>query len=317
MNRYLRVTLVFSLFLCSLTGWAQNDYFFNHYMFNPSYYNPAWVGTETKAFAAMHHRTQWAGYDASFDPEGAPSTQLLSIVVPMEGRFSGIGLSVSNDRTGPLNSVQARASVSIRKDLAIGSVSLGVMPALNVASINANYRFVDQGDSFIPEGSESQIQPNLHAGIYFQSKREYFIGASIENVLKPGFDFGTDAKNEIPINYTLMGGTAIGLARDLILKPTIMIRSDLKAYTYDISTIAVYQERMWGGVAFRRAESISLLLGYSFLENNKLKAGYSFDYIIKDQDAKQPTSHEVFLRYDLPGLIFGGRKAVKTPRFTF
>lgn len=286
-------------------------------MFNPSYFNPAWVGTENKAFAAMHHRTQWAGYDASFDPEGAPSTQLLSVVVPMESRLSGIGLSVSNDRTGPLNSIQARVAISIKKELSIGNLSFGLMPSLNVASVNANYRFVDQGDTSIPDGSESQLQPNLHAGMYFQAKSDYFIGASVENILEPGFDFGADAKNNIPINYILLGGTSISLARELILKPSIMIRTDIKSYTYDISTIAVYEERMWGGIAFRRAESLSLLLGYSFLENNKLKAGYSFDYIIKDQDAKQPTSHEVFIRYDLPGLIFGGRKAVKTPRFTF
>ena len=69
--------------MVSCIVYGQNDFFFNHYMFNPSYYNPAWVGTEDQAFAAAHHRTQWAGYDASFDPEGAPTTQLVSLVVPV------------------------------------------------------------------------------------------------------------------------------------------------------------------------------------------------------------------------------------------
>ncbi|SNS53789.1 type IX secretion system membrane protein, PorP/SprF family [Ekhidna lutea] len=317
MKSCLQVSLVFLLMVVAQFSFAQNEFFFNHYMFNPSYYNPAWVGSEDQAFAAAHHRTQWAGYDASYDPEGAPTTQLLSLVIPVQGQFSGFGLSVSNDKTGPLNSVQARISASLKKEFRFGQLSLGVMPALNVASINANYRFVDQGDVLIPSGSESQFQPNLHAGLYFKSNRDYFVGASVENLLQPGFDFGTDAKNIIPTNYLLMGGTTFGLMRDLILNPTILIRSDLKTYTYDISAVAVYQERMWGGLAFRRGESLSLLLGYSFMENNRLKAGYSFDYVVKDQDAKQPTSHEVFIRYDLPDLIFGGRKAVKTPRFTF
>ncbi|MEO1254428.1 MAG: type IX secretion system membrane protein PorP/SprF, partial [Bacteroidota bacterium] len=121
----------------------------------------------------------------------------------------------------------------------------------------------------------------------------------------------------IPVNYILLGGTSLGMTRDLVLNPTIMVRSDLNAYTFDLSAVAVYQEKMWGGLTFRRSESISLLLGYSFLEGNKLKAGYSFDYVVQNQDGKEPTSHEIFLRYDLPGLILGGRKAVKTPRFTF
>ncbi|MEQ9468832.1 MAG: PorP/SprF family type IX secretion system membrane protein [Ekhidna sp.] len=317
MKSSLKVSLLIITLGLAQTSQAQNDFFFNHYMFNPSYYNPGWVGTEDQAFVAAHHRSQWAGYDATFDPEGAPTTQLLSLVVPVKSIFSGVGMSISNDKVGPINSIQARLSVSVKKSFRFGDLSLGIMPALNTQSINPNYRAVDNPDPFIPSGKESQIRPNLHAGVFFQSRKDYFAGVSIENILKPGFNFGTDAVNEIPINYILMGGTSFGLMRELVLNPTIMVRSDLNSYTYDISAVAVYQERMWGGLAFRRAESISLLLGYSFLENNKLKAGYSFDYVVKDKDAKQPTSHEVFIRYDLPDLVFGGRKAVKTPRFTF
>ncbi|MEO9872350.1 PorP/SprF family type IX secretion system membrane protein [Ekhidna sp.] len=317
MKNNLRQLFILILILVGQNVFGQNDFFFNHYMFNPSYYNPGWIGTEKQAFVAAHHRTQWAGYDASFDPEGAPTTQLVSLVVPVKSAISGFGVSVSNDRTGPLSSLQARFSVSYSKKVGFGEFSLGIMPALNFLSTNSNYRFEDGGDRLIPVEGESQLKPNLHAGLYFLSNRNYFIGASVENIIEPGFDFGTDAANIIPINYILMAGTTMGLTRDLILNPTILIRSDLNSYTYDISAVAIYQERMWGGLAFRRGESLSLLLGYSFLENNKLKAGYSFDYVIKNRDAKQPTSHEVFLRYDLPDLVFGGRKAVKTPRFTF
>lgn len=308
--------IIFLLFL-SLETLGQNDFFFNHYMFNPSYYNPAWVGTESEAFAAAHHRSQWAGYDATFDPGGAPTTQLLSLVVPMRGKFSGFGLSVSNDKTGPLTSVQARLAISAKKDFRFGTISVGLMPSINVASINANFRPVDQGDGLIPSGSESQMRPNLHAGVYFQSRKEYFIGVSAENILQPSFDFGTEAVNKIQTNYLLNAGKEIGFTRDMTITPSILVRSDLKSYSYELSAIAMYQDKMWGGLAFRRAEALSVLLGYSFLEGNKLKAGYSFDYIIKDKDAKEPTSHEVFIRYNLPNMVFGGRKAVKTPRFTF
>lgn len=305
------------LLLLSHMSMGQNDFFFNHYMFNPSYYNPAWVGTEDEAFAAAHHRTQWTGYDATFDPGGAPTTQLISLVVPVQSKLSGFGLSLSNDKTGPLTSIQARLAISVEKEIRPGVISFGLMPALNVASLNTNYRAVDQGDGLIPSGSESQMKPNLHAGLYFQSRKDYFIGVSAENILQPGFDFGTVAENTLETNYLLMGGKEFGFTRDITIRPTVLVRSDLKSYSFEMSAIAMYQDKMWGGLAFRRSESISVLLGYSFLEGNKLKAGYSFDYVVKDRDAKQPTSHEVFLRYNLPNLVFGGRKAVKTPRFTF
>lgn len=291
-------------------------------MFNPSYINPAWVGSEDQAFAAAHHRTQWAGYNATFDPGGAPTTQLASIIIPVKSKLSGVGLTVVNDRTGPLSSQQARLAISTSKTFRFGEIYLGLMPGINVSSVNTDYlRFTDQNDQvieqLIQQGGGSQLQPNLHGGLYFQSNKNYFLGFSVENILQPGFDFGSGASNTIPINYNFLGGTTIGLMRNLVLNPSVLVRSDLKAYTYDISAIVVYDERMWGGLSFRRAESLSILLGYSFLEDNKLKAGYSFDYVVKDREAKQATSHEVFIRYDLPDLVFGGKKAVKTPRFTF
>ncbi|MEM0938545.1 MAG: PorP/SprF family type IX secretion system membrane protein [Bacteroidota bacterium] len=318
MKRSLRKLLFVFLFLAIQLGYGQNEFFFNHYLFNPTYFNPAWAGVEEQAFAAVHHRTQWAGYDATFDPEGAPTTQMLSAVVPVEGKLAGFGLTIVNDRTGPLTSIQARIAITTSFTLRQGKVFLGLMPSLNVASLDANFRPADnQPDPFIPSGNESQYRPNLHAGLVFQSKKEYFVGISVENILQPGFSFGTEAENNIEPNHNLFFTKFLRIARDFILKPSLLVRSDLNSYSLDLTGVLEYQEKMWGGLAFRRAESVSVLLGYSFLKGNKLKAGYSFDYVVQERDAKEPTSHEVFVRYNLPDLILGGRKAVKTPRFTF
>jgi type IX secretion system PorP/SprF family membrane protein len=138
--------------------------------------------------------------------------------------------------------------------------------------------------------------------------------------LEPSFDYGTSVvgglSNAISTKYIINGGTTIVISRDFVIKPTTLIRTDFKSYTFEISSIAYFQEKMWGGLSFRRSESISLLLGYSIMDN-QLKFGYAFDYVVKDREAKEPTSHEIYIRYNLPDLIFGGRKAVKTPRFNF
>jgi len=286
-------------------------------MLNPSYYNPAWIGAEKEAFAAFQHRTQWAGYDATLDPGGAPSTQLLTLVIPMQSKLSGVGLSLSNDRTGPLSSMQAKFSLSVKKELNVGTLFFGVMPSIHGLSIDPSFRYNDSGDNLIPDAKGSQYRPNLGAGIYFLSGKDYFIGVSAENILKPSFDFGTDAENKIETNYLLLGGTQLNLSREVVLKPSVLVRSDLSRYSFEFSALVFIQEKMWGGVSYRKSEAISILVGYSFLDKNKLKIGYSFDYVIANQEAKQTTSHEVFLRFDLPNLVFGGRKAVKTPRFTF
>ena len=297
---------------------GQNEFFFGHHMFNPSYFSPGWIGSENEAFLSFNHRTQWAGYNASLDPGGAPTTQMLSLTAPVDGQLGGLGFFFVNDRVGPLTSVQMRAGISVKKEFSFGRVTLGIMPAMNMTSVNAGYfRANDDSDPLIPQGNETQFKPNLHSGILFESRRNFFVSASVENILEPSFSFGTTANNAIERNYYLFGGTRRNLTRNIVFSPYVLLRSDLTSYSYEISSILEYREKMWGGLSFRSSESITVLLGYSFLEENKLRVGYSFDYIVSKSVAKENTSHEIYVRYNLPNLIFAGRKAVKTPRFSF
>ena len=318
MKKILRVYAVVTLFFLGLDSNAQNEFFFGHHMFNPSYFNPGWIGYENEAFVTFNHRTQWAGYDATLDPGGAPSTQMVSFTAPVDGRISGLGFFFVNDRSGPLTSVQARIGVSVRRELGFGRITLGLMPSLNSASINSSYfRFDDDGDPFVPAANETQYQPNLHAGILFESRSNFFVSASVENILEPSFSFGTPADNVIERNYYLFGGTERVLSRNITLRPFLLLRSDLVKYSIEASSILEYRNKMWGGLSYRSSESMTILLGYSFLEDNKLRIGYSFDYIVGNAEAKENSSHEIYVRYNLPNLVFSGRKAVKTPRFSF
>ena len=324
MNFRIRSGLVCWTLLAGLSAVGQNDFFFNHYMLNPSYYNPAWVGIEGEAFVAGHHRSQWSGYSSSFDGTGgAPSSQLVSFVVPSEGPLSGFGLSVSNDQVANLSNLQARFSFSVARDFRFGKISVGLMPTMFSQSLDFGQLRPVEPEPGILQGRASQVRPDLSAGLYLKSNRNYFIGFSVINLLKPTFDYGTQLSaggglnHSIASSYLISAGTSLGILRDWVLKPTTLIRTDFNSYSFELSGMLVYQDKAWGGLSFRRLESITLLLGYSFLPNGQLKFGYSFDYTIHDREAKAPTSHEIYIRYDLPNLMLGGRKPVKTPRFNF
>ena len=324
MNHWRRFVLVFFAGVFALSVYSQKDFFFNHYMFNPSYYNPAWVGSEKEAFAAAHIRSQWVGFSTSFDGSGgAPASQLVSIVVPWEGTISGTGLAISNDQVANVTNLQARFSIAVSKTYRFGQLSFGLMPTLFSQTLDFGQLRPVEPEPGLPQGKESQIRGDLSAGIYYQSSRDFFLGVSAINILEPSFDYGiqfndsTDLVNAVERNYMLVAGTDLRLNRYLTFRPTTLIRSDLNSFSFELSGIFTYQNKMWGGLSFRRSEALTLLIGYSFLENNRLKFGYAFDYVVDDREAKQPTSHEIYLRYDLPGLRFGGRKPVKTPRFNF
>ncbi|MEM6641742.1 MAG: PorP/SprF family type IX secretion system membrane protein [Bacteroidota bacterium] len=298
---------------------SQTDFFFNHYMLNPSYFNPAFVGEEENAFAIAQHRTQWAGYNPTIGTGSAPSTQLLSLNIPAKRVISGIGAVAINDRQNNLRSNQIRFQVALTRQLRAGVLSLGLSPAVNVQTI-------DPGDfiSVDPEDfgtRQSEVKPNFHAGIRFQFNSRYIVGLSMENIVAPTFNLnGFDQLDyfERVVNVFVLREYA--LSRELKVIPSLLARTNpgsIANFTLDLSVLAYYQNKLWGGLAFKRSESLTALIGYAFLKDGKLKAGYSFDYVISEQAAKEPTSHEVFIRMDLPELIFGGRKAIKTPRFAF
>jgi len=304
---------------------AQSDPFFSQYMFNPSQYNPGWMGDVQTAFASFQHRSQWVGYNSTFDGTGgAPQSQLLSFIVPVDGPIASAGVNVTLDSQGPSSNIWIRAGGAYNFDLNKGVLSIGVMPGLVSRTLNFDeLRFEDPRDPFAQaQGKESQTKPDLAAGVFFNSFSGYFGGIGVNHLLSPSFNFnidaqGSEASNQFKITYYIHGGKKMQINRDFEVTPTLLVKTDGLGYSMDISGTVTYKNSMWGGLSYRRSEAAVLLIGYSFLPNQELKVGYSFDYVVKDQEAKQPTSHEVFLRYNLPGLVLGGRKAVKTPRFSF
>lgn len=312
--------LVF-LILCSLSLKAQNTAFFGHYMFNPTYFNPGWGGGEKEGFVAFQHRSQWLGYSSSFDGSGgAPTTQMLTALIPIQrGLLSSLGLNLINDNLGPVNNFQVAIPITHTFHLRQADLSLGVAPAVFSQTLNFDeLRFNDPSDELNTGSKSTDISPNLSAGIFYRLNNGFFIGVGVENLLKPGLDYGIEnVENEQAITYNLHAGHVWHVAEDISISPTVIVRTDLNSFTFDVGAIATLREKMWGGLSFRKSEAAILYLGYSLLQDNKLKVGYSFDYVFVDQTAKAATTHEIFVRYDLPDLVFGGRKKVKTPRFSF
>lgn len=307
------------LMACTLRVNGQNNYLFSHYMFNPSYFNPGWIGSERQAFVAFQHRSQWVGYNTSFDGSGgAPSTQLLTAVVPFEDFFiSSAGITVSNDNLGPVTNFQIQIPISYSRQFRNGTLSVGLAPSLFTQIMKFDeFRFNDPTDRLNTGRRETYTQPDLAAGVFYFTRSSLFMGISAVNLLQPGLNFGQDdLDNNQEMSFALHGGYTFEINDNLNLSPSLLVRSDLRGYTFDIGAIATIS-KMWAGLTYRKEESAIVYLGYNLLQD-KLKVGYAFDYVLNGREAKAGTSHEIFIRYDLPDLVLGGKKVVKTPRFSF
>ncbi len=312
------LTIIFCIFLINVCL-AQNSFFFGHYMFNPTNLNPAWSGKEASGYVAFQHRSQWAGYTTSFDGSGgAPNTQMITVGVPVRNfPISSVGLNVVNDNLGAQSNFHAQIPLTFTKKLSNGALHLGIAPGVFSQTQNFNVLRPNEPDPLIQGGRETQTKVNLSSGLIFNSNNNWYIGLGVINMLEPGFDFGSAIQNTQEISYSLVGGYNIQLSDIIELSPTVLVRTNTVSTTFDLGGILTLNNKMWAGLSYRKSESAIVYLGYKLLSDNRLKVGYSFDYVIQNREAKAGTSHELYLRYDLPDLVFGGRKKVVTPRFSF
>lgn len=295
---------------------AQQDAQFSYYMKNQLYYNPAFAGVEGITQISLFHRSQWLGYEPTFDDGSAPVTQVLSMTTPIYKFNSGFGAHVVNDNLGPLNVLQVQASYAYHLGIKNSKLSFGFrIGALSQSIDKGQYRAIDNPDPVIVNSSESQVRPDLALGVYFRSEK-YYAGASFNHLLKSEFDFGVDnVRNELENHAYLTLGYIHEVNFDVTIEPSLLVQTDFNQYNVMLGALAYYKEQLWVGLSFRQSEDVNALLGYNFLKDKSLSFGYSFGYVVKDQDAKQPTSHEIMLSYQLPVNPGSGKKVVRTPRF--
>lgn len=302
--------------LSTSMAFAQQDAEFTQYMQNLLYYTPAYAGVDGVTKASVLYRSQWLGYQSSFDDGGAPTSQIFSMNTPIYKIHSGAGFYLLNDKLGPQNNFQAQGSFAHHFAVRDAKLSIGVRLGLYAQTLNYDvYRAIQPDDPLLVDksGKESQVRPDLAAGVFYR-KQKYYVGIGVDHLLKSQFDFGTSQSNALQPHLSVVAGYYADINFDLQIQPTILIRSDFNEYSVEAGAIAVLRNTMWGGLSFRQSEAAILLLGYNMLKDKSLKLGYALDYIVKDRQAKEATSHEIMLSYELP-VPATGRKIIRTPRY--
>jgi type IX secretion system PorP/SprF family membrane protein len=293
--------------LALIDGHAQQDPHYTQYMYNMSVINPAYAGSKESISGGLLYRKQWV------EIEDAPTTGTFFLHSPV-GRNVGLGLSVINDKIGPVEETNIYGDFSYTLNLGgEHRLAFGIKAGATMHKVDFNTIYPtlpDVGDGAFGGGNPSETFLNVGSGVFYYTEK-YYVAFSIPNMLKAKYlDYDGTKYGGEEMHYFLTGGYVFDLSTDWKLKPFAMVKSSFNApVSFDVSLNALYAERFEIGATYRNEDSFGAMANFAITP--QLKIGYAYDHIISDLDVVTPASHEVILLFDLNL----SKKVSRSPRY--
>lgn len=298
------------LLTCSLT-WGQQDAQFTQYMYNTTSINPAYAGSRGVMSIFGLHRNQWVGLD------GAPKTNVVSFNAPLNDTRLGIGLSVINDKLGPMVENNIAADISYTIDINYDyKLSFGLKAAVNMLNVDfAKLNIYDPADPRFQDNIDNKFSPNVGVGVYLHSEN-FYAGLSLPKMLETSYydktADGTSSSfvvNSRMATY-LMAGYVYDIDYNLKLKTSLLTKvvSGAPLQT-DIAASLLFNDKFSAGLSYRWSAAISAMVGFQVSDG--LLIGYSYDAETTKLATYNSGSHEIFLRFEL----FDNYDRIVSPRY--
>ncbi len=328
---------LFILFSCCCI--AQQRPHYTQYVLNNFIINPAVAGIENYVDVKVSHRHQWEGLS------GAPITTYITIQGPLKkesyNRTSatgfgaqgenprgkaywqeytaaephhGVGFTMLNDRTGPLNRFGAYGTYAYHVGLtAQTSISAGISAGLQNMTLNTSkLQFEVPVDPAIAgSGYLNRLTPDLNAGIWLYAAN-YFVGISGQQIVPSKIRWSDDSVKLaggklLPHIFTTFGYKFF-LSDDITMMPSIQAKYiHPTPWSVDFNLKAQYRDLLWAGGSYRSQDGFAALIGINV--NSGFNIGYSYDVTTTRLNTVSRGTHEI-----LVGFILGNKYGDWCPR---
>lgn len=300
------------MFLLSISSaFSQFDAQFSQYMFHISAFNPAAVGQSDMIQVAGQHRLQWLGMP------NAGQTTVFSINSPVKigGSSHGAGVRFLNDNVGQFTNRGAYLQYAYKKTLGAGVLSLGAdLGVISLGFRGDSVRQIPIGDyhrdiSADPEIPKTSVAGNnfdMNVGVFYSTSL-YYAGLSFSHLNNPTIMWGDHSQFSPAGTLYLTGGYNWSLPdTKYVLRPSTLVKSDLRSIQVDVSTLVEYDNKYWGGLTYRYGDAAVFLAGINLVGG--LSIGYSYDLPVSQMLRSSWGSHEVALMYNFE-YVFGQRSS--------
>ncbi|WP_130733916.1 type IX secretion system membrane protein PorP/SprF [Flavobacterium sp. J27] len=295
--------VLFSLTFFITFGQQQPQY--TQYMYNTISINSGYTGTSTNLEAVLLHRSQWVGID------GAPTTQSLGIHGKI-GDYTGLGLSVINDKIGPQSQQYFNASFAYRIQLSESTtLSLGINGGMNLLNIDwskGTYKMAT--DNAFNNNINNNIRLIFGTGGFLYHEN-WYVGLSIPNfIISESYDDIQESVIRRRTHYFVQGGYVFNVSPKIKFKPAFLAKIvEGSSVTYDGSLNFLLYEKLTLGAGYRFTDAVSGLVGFQI--TNSIFAGYAYDRSVTDLQKYNDGSHEIIFKFNLNGKA----KLARSPRF--
>jgi type IX secretion system PorP/SprF family membrane protein len=287
---------------------SQQDAQYSQYMFNQLALNPAYAGSHEVLATSLTYRNQWTGI------EGAPTTAQFSIQMPLKKKNVGLGAEILSDKIGPKSANAILVSYAYRLPLLKGKLSFGLrMGMYNYVYDWSKMDYKDLNDAYYANNASdrtSKLTGTGDFGMYYNSRTFYCgLGLTHLNRGKTSKLSVGDSTSRQAFHYFLPVSKAFEVG-SVVINPTILIKGATHSPTeVDVNCNVLLKERLWVGASLRSNYGVVLLTQFQI--NEKMKAGYSYDFGSNKIGKTGKGSHEIMIGYDIN--ILGSK--ILTPRY--
>lgn len=305
---------------------AQQKPEYTQYILNNYIINPALTGIENYTDVKLSHRHQWVGL------QDAPITTYFTIQGPLgkqddretatsfhkpgqnpRGKnywedytaakpHHGIGLTLLNDRTGPLNRFSAYATYAYHLGISTHtSMALGFAAGISDLSLDRNKLFFDVpiDPAVYSSGQINTIMPDFNAGLWVYSP-DYFIGLAAQQIIPQKISF---VDKEVALQRGKFVPHLFGTAgyrflidEDFNLIPSVMVKYvQPLPLQFDLNAKLQYLDLLWIGASLRTYDGFAAMVGLNV--SNTFNVGYSYDLTTSKLNTVSKGTHEIVLGF--------------------
>ncbi|MCE1199538.1 MAG: type IX secretion system membrane protein PorP/SprF [Marinilabiliales bacterium] len=272
---------------------SQQDPIYTQYLTNLLTIQPAYAGISGVLSVSALSRAQWVGW------EGAPNSNTFTAHLPVRSFNVGLGLSIVNDKWGPILQNGIYADYAYRLQLRPRTyLALGIKAGVN--TYHARFTDLQLSDPLDPSFAQNvdfRLLPNVGVGVLWHSDI-FFLGVSMPKLFKNSIVDDSDKKvyREI-LHFYGMGGYVFFLSDYLKFKPTFLYRWSEQTPSYvDFAGNLLFYDKVWFGVTYRLQNSYGL--SFQFNVNSQLRFGYSLDLTTFHDRMVNSGTHEFTITYE-------------------